>query len=257
MKKIISATALLIAASAFANAATALTLKISEDAGHTVNDDVLDVSSYGYFWNLQDSTGATRPDKASGNAWAGVAQTSETTKDSDGSVYKALTTSGNTDYSIAFDSSMTSFTLNSALYLDSIDGSSAGSTYTINLGENGSITTSGTMNFGTGVKTAGLTISLTETDVLLSSAGRTLFSAGDFWNLSDAKLTLSVAGFTSVGVVGSVDKISAGQVGLVIKDSKTAIAYAVAAIPEPSAFGLLAGIGALALAISRRKRRKN
>ena len=84
----------------------------------------------------------------------------------------------------------------------------------------------------------------TGTDVNLST-GVASFNFGDNLTLSDTALSLDSA------VASNLGKYSVSQ-----SSSAITVTYISAAsfIPEPSAFGLLAGLGALALAAARRRR---
>lgn len=53
----------------------------------------------------------------------------------------------------------------------------------------------------------------------------------------------------------TLDGLAEGEFAVLAGNSGVSIIYNVAAVPEPSSFGLLAGLGAIALAVSRRKRR--
>ena len=259
MKNIIAITSLFAAGAAFANAATDLRYLICTDPGAPEElTSLIDVSSHGYFWHLQDDAGVTRP-SGTGNAWAGVPKKSGTTKDSEGSVYKSLTTAGNTDYNLIFSQTeAVSVLIDTAVYFNSFDvGSSVPSSFTFDFGTSGSITAKSKLNFGTKVKDEGGSINIVASGL---SAGerRLLLSTEEhngIWNLTDAdSVTLSVDGYTSLGLLTSTPQtLSAGQAALVYENKSL---YLVSGIPEPSAFGLLAGLGALALAGTRRRRRK-
>lgn len=117
----------------------------------TSGGDLLHVSDAGYFWNLQDKDGVTRPDRAEGNAWAGVAQTSGTTSKSENSVYQKLTTQGNTDYNLKLGGTSVNFELSSALssavYINELSTVSGLTSTTIKF-NGGTLTSAGSMNFG-------------------------------------------------------------------------------------------------------------
>ena len=261
MNKHLTVAALLVAGTALANAVTDLRYNKSENAA--AKPGLLDVSSYGYFWNLWDDTLETRPSGSDphglNNAWAGVPKTDNTTKDSEGSVYKALTTVGNTDYNLIFSQTdAVSLFVDTAVYFDSFNvGSSVPSSFTLDFGTSGSITAKSTLTFGTKVKEEGGSINIVASGIA-AGAERLLLSTENtngIWNLTDAKrVTLRVDGYdTSLGRVSEGTTLSAGQAALVYKNKGL---YLISGIPEPSAFGLLAGLGALALAASRRRRKK-
>ena len=258
MNRHITIAAFLVAGAAFANAATDLRYLICKDPGAPEElTSLIDVSSYGYFWHLQDDAGVTRP-SGTGNAWAGVPKTNGTTKDSEGSVYKSLTMAGNTDYNLIFSQTeAVSVLIDTAVYFNSFDvGSSVPSSFTFDFGTSGSITAKSTLNFGTEVKSEGGSIKIVASGV--SAGERRLLlsteSQDGILNLTDAKnVTLSVDGYdTSLGLLTSTPQtLSAGQAALVYENKSL---YLVSGIPEPSAFGLLAGLGALALVAARRRR---
>ena len=256
MNKHLTVAALLVAGAALANAAT--DLRYHKSAAATPG--LLDVSSYGYFWNLWDDTLKTRPygldSNGLNNAWAGVPKTADTTKDSEGSVYKALTTVGNTDYNLIFSQTdAVSLFVDTAVYFDSFNvGSSVPSSFTLDFGTSGSITAKSTLTFGTKVKEEGGSINIVASGIA-AGAERLLLSTENqngIWNLTDANsVMLRVDGYDTLGLVSEGTTLSAGQAALVYKNKGL---YLVSGIPEPSAFGLLAGLGALALAASRRRR---
>lgn len=172
------------------------------------NDDLLGVSEFGYFWHLQGSE--TRP-AGSGNAWAGVPQTAGTVWSDSGSVYSALTSSANTDYSITLNDGH-NYTISEAIYVQDFDGNgSAG----INLSftEGASITAAGHFNV-TSARKMSLTLSESMASVLAEGSDsiyeHTLISAGVFWNADRAAaadaITFNVQGlddtvFTNRGVI--------------------------------------------------------
>ncbi|MGN0884850.1 MAG: PEP-CTERM sorting domain-containing protein [Candidatus Spyradosoma sp.] len=118
--------------------------------------------------------------------------------------------------------------------------------------------------------TSSITIGLDFTDsMLVDTAGdtyvdtyvRTLITANTYTGITadtfalNNILDLDNRNYTNGGIVSSIENLAAGQYGLVFSGSNVQF-VAVAPVPEPSAFGLLAGLGALALAGTRRRRRK-
>ncbi len=102
--------------------------------------------------------------------------------------------------------------------------------------------------------TADATVSGRGTMTLISFAGNTDATAAfDTTGIAvhDAfgeSLTLNASAET-------LDGLAEGEFAVLARNSGVSIIYNVAAVPEPSSFGLLAGLGAIALAVSRRKRR--
>ncbi|MGF0069364.1 PEP-CTERM sorting domain-containing protein [Candidatus Spyradosoma sp. SGI.093] len=257
MKNIIAITSLFAAGTLCASAAGTLVYYGDTGAG----SDIFSASQWGYSTLFYDYTeNATRDD--------GKTLTTSTWADANSSVdsYKtAMQTVGNTDFSLRFDptiamSAATSvaFGISSAIYLDSFDvGSAAPTSFTLDFGTSGSITAKSKLNFGASVKDVDGSINIVASGIT-AGAERLLLSTENqygIWNLSDAtSVTLTVDGYdTSLGLVESGTVLSEGQAALVYKNKAL---YLVSGIPEPSAFGLLAGLGALALAGTRRRRRK-
>ena len=67
--------------------------------------------------------------------------------------------------------------------------------------------------------------------------------------------TLTPVGGLEMGTIGEACNISSVTLGGWASTSNNGCAMTVTSVPEPSAFGLLAGIGALALVASRRRRK--
>lgn len=118
--------------------------------------------------------------------------------------------------------------------------------------------------------TSSITIGVDFTDsMLVDTAGdtyvdtyvRTLITANTYTGITadtfalNNILDLDNRNYTNGGIVSSIENLAAGQYGLVFSGSNVQF-VAVAPVPEPSAFGLMAGLGALALAGTRRRRRK-
>lgn len=74
------------------------------------------------------------------------------------------------------------------------------------------------------------------------------------WESFDA-LSGPNSGFTIYGVVTTVRSDESGTISFTGTSNSEIAFLSVSTIPEPSAFGLLAGVGALALAVSRRRRK--
>lgn len=201
-------------------AASTLTTSYNSNVGtkgtvnETSNTDILAVSQWGYFWHLQDTDKVTRPDGGSDNAWAGVAQTTNTTWESDNSIYKALTTEGNTDYSVKLGES-TNYIISRSIY---VQGFSVANTGSVNLtyAEDGCITTeknagsytlSNVFNFGTA--DVSLSITLNAENVLQKGFYNQTLIDGTIWNvnhISTASITLSnVDGINDGGLIYSKD----------------------------------------------------
>lgn len=321
MKTLLIVAAALAAFSVSASAAIELTLKKGSGVGVDTNDyEILSVSQWGYFWNLQDPTGATRSDGIAGdNAYANDAD------DGTSGVLTSLKSSGNTDYSIKNNASdgMSKMTLSDTIYLNTFSNAVSGATITadsnttnivaqafdisasltttggivltggsislggtlsaynftasapsisVDFGVSGAIKTTREINFGQSVESFTFNFELSDGQLSSLAAGtdveRTLLeglSNYGIWNLydraEDAKTisseTLSNAGYECVGLVKDASEIGEGQYGLLYTDNSSSVTVklVVNAIPEPSAFGILAGMGALALAVSRRRRR--
>lgn len=268
MKKHITLSALLVTGSALANAATDLTY-----IGN-VNYDLLAYSEWGYFFNLEDTkvdgTWGTRPgDPEIGTtalAFAGVPRDSSTNPNSEGSVYKALTTIGNTDYNLIFKNTG-SVTINHDVYFNQVSTSGSLASYTLNFGTTGSITTGDKLDFGASASSIAISVDI-DTNALVSGENyeRTLLTGKSnwgIWNYSDRNPSLTniesleALGYDNIGVVTDKSTIGTGEYGLFYSNTNNTdtVSLIVGVIPEPSAFGLLAGLGALALVGARRRRR--
>ena len=102
------------------------------------------------------------------------------------------------------------------------------------------------------------------------NANATVSGSGTMTLISFADNTDATAAFDTTGIAvhdafgesltlnasaGTLDDLAEGEFAVLAESSGVSIIYNVAAAPEPSSFGLLAGLGAIALAVSRRKRR--
>ncbi|MGN0860580.1 MAG: PEP-CTERM sorting domain-containing protein [Candidatus Spyradosoma sp.] len=254
MNKHITIAAFLVAGAAFANAAGTLVYVGGRNSG----TDIFSASSFGYSEMFHDYTAnASRSD--------GRTHTTSTWVEAHSYVagYEtSMKTEGNTDFSLRFDTEVSEttpldFGISCAIYLDSFYvGSAAPTSFTLDFGTSGSITAKSKLDFGTSVKSEGGSIKIVASGV--SAGERRLLlsteSQDGILNLTDAKnVTLSVDGYdTSLGLLTSTPQtLSAGQAALVYENKSL---YLVSGIPEPSAFGLLAGLGALALVAARRRR---
>ena len=183
---------------------------------------------------------------------------------------------------LQLNSSDISLDLDGALSLSNIvAGSQAPTSVLIDLGSSGSIVASSDINFGTKVKEATGNITIKVDTSTLTSEGRVLFKAGiNQWgygisNLADANALTLIVGdgefntytwsdptlinaTNNAGNYKDVTWIWADKnLSLVLlQDDEGVSTLTLYTIPEPSAFGLLAGVGALALCVSRRRRVK-
>ncbi len=188
-------------------------------------------------------------------------------------VSTALTTPGSEDYSLNFKDTATEvhFAVNDNLYFYQIYSEGSIGSYTIDFGENGSITAStnydkwgGAIRFTYGAKvTFNVTVSSEQlsasslyTRALMSTPETEANGVNGTWNVTD-NLTVNVTGLDGYENKGKIDDASVlakGEYGYIVSNGDV-ISLAVATIPEPSAFGMLAGLGALALVASRRRRK--
>jgi len=147
-----------------------------------------------------------------------------------------------------------SFSLLSAGYVDSGKSGSLGNT------TQGTITIAGTYNGASVSYTSG---SPDDTACYNGSTAKGTYEAR-VYSFSGANfdagssLTISGSGYFGYAVVSTKDNSSISpQTNTTVSNSKTwnsVFSLSVSAVPEPSAFGLLAGLGAIALAVSRRRR---
>ncbi|MGN0864944.1 MAG: PEP-CTERM sorting domain-containing protein [Akkermansia sp.] len=201
----------------------------------------------------------------------------------DGSVVTTLTTENNADYSLVFDPSQNgnvttpSFKLNQAIYLNQLDVAGDKNTnkpfptsFTIDFGTAGSITTSSHLNFGQSVTSITLSASLTteQLSTLAAAPGnvvtRTLMTGnGDsgIWNFIDAHVTKKITidnleGYQCVGQVASAEVLENGQFGFIYTGGGQYSANSVQLVvkaPEPAT----ATLSLLALAgLAARRRRQ-
>lgn len=150
-------------------------------------------------------------------------------------------------------------------------GSTAPTSVSIDFGTSGKITATQNLDFGTSVETFEFTLTLTDGQLneLNNGADVTreiLLGQGDYgiWNFGDrGTKTISITNWDNsnenyVGLITDTSTLGAGEWGFIYKDSNSqdSVSIYIAGIPEPAAFGLLAGVGALALCVSRRRRVK-
>ena len=154
------------------------------------------------------------------------------------------------------------FTVGGVLYFGSRNSSYTGITQNTSIAfGSGSSITAGTVSTvaASGGKSY-LTVSVDYVAAMLASsyAWDLITTTNGFTNYTSDAITLSNisaldnVGYTNAGVLASADDLGAGQYGLVFANNKLSF---VSSVPEPSAFGLLAGVGALAFVAARRRRR--
>lgn len=239
MKKIITAAALIAASTALTNAATVLTTTFSNAAQTSATAVSLTNAS-----DIADVSAGTASVTAGTNLLVTDSQGKTTAAGADATFYSPNANVGTgTSWTATFSySDVSGITQIDSLTLDVGLFNSSGAwqsssvtryidfTATIKSGE----TTLGTYSVSD-YSITGKDSSNTHATVVLS--GNTL----SFANVSNFTVEFTVAKGASNGTNGT-------YVGL------NSVAFNGSAIPEPSAFGLLAGIGALALAVSRRRR---
>ena len=192
-----------------------------------------------------------------------------------GSVVNTLKTVGDNTYDLTFDPTRDggiknpSFALNDAIYLNSLTiGENKPTSFTINFGTSGSITTAQNINFGESVQSFTISASMTDEQLVDLEAGkvvtRTLMTGNanwGIWNFGDkGTKTFSIdnlAGYTYVGAVENTDELKDGEFGYIYTntDSVDTVALAVKglSVPEPTT----ATLSLLALAgLAARRRRK-
>ena len=142
---------------------------------------------------------------------------------------------------------------------------SAPETQTFALGSAGKLTTGSRLyTDGTKIKFTGTVDRGSGSTYVLSK--RTLFdgksringdTAADITALFNNSITAEFAGLNTYDDTLDEDALTAADAGkyFLSTDGKNIVLNYVSAIPEPSAFGLLAGLGALALVASRRRRK--
>jgi len=175
---------------------------------------------------------------------------------------------------LQLNSSSVSLDLDGVLSLEKMTvGNTMPTSVSIDFGTTGKITTTQELNFGTSVTEFTFTLTLTEDQLNDLNSGKDvsreiLLGSGNhgIWNFVDhGEKTISITNWENsagyVGAVASIDELEAGQWGYISFDGNAAnvadsVTFVMAGIPEPSAFGLLAGVGALALVVSRRRRVK-
>ena len=164
-----------------------------------------------------------------------------------------------------FGGDATSVDVNKFYYVSGLSSSSAyasSGNITFNFGEVGAIYSRYQTNFSSKFASLTLNVSLSGSGerVLFSTADAligsgysysTLTASDDFFSTT----TLKADGYTVLdGVYKDKETLSlnAGEAALVYQNNTISVVYS--AVPEPSAFGLLAGLGALALVAACRRR---
>lgn len=192
------------------------------------------------------------------------------------SVVTALTTENDATYNLVFnpsqDSSVTtpSFKLNQAIYLYEVNvaGDTLPTSFTIDFGTAGSITTGSHLNFGQSVTSFTLSASLTEEQLSTLAAApgnvvtRTLMTGkggNGIWNFIDRgtkKITIdNLEGYVYVGQVASAEVLKNGEFGFIYTGDKASAnsLQLVVKAPEPTT----ATLSLLALAgLAARRRRQ-
>lgn len=190
-----------------------------------------------------------------------------------GSIVDTLKTAGDSTYDLTFTPTKDgniktpSFTLNDAIYLNSLTvGSDAPTSFTIDFGIAGSITTAEKINFGQSVTSFTFSATMTDTQLTDLEAGavvtRTLMTGnGDYgiWNFGDKgdkSITINnLNGYKCVGAVANENVLNAGEFGYIYNngDTKDSIVLVVKGVPEPSTVTL--SLLALAALMARRRRK--
>lgn len=260
MKKYIALVALLSAGTPLSFAVIELSYKPGSGTGYVEAKDnhLTAVSEWGYFWNIYDQSGLTRPENNAGNAYA------------NGGVYNAITTADNSEYNLSIAEDYT-ININESVYFNSV--SSTATNLTLAFGSSGSITTAQNINFGQGSnKSLSISVVLSEeeqNDISTAEgvATRVLLQGNanyGIWNYSEigtkSLVLVGLEGYSFNSNAKNISDLQAGEYGLFYSDTGTVdkISFAVKsvlAVPEPSAFGLFAGLSALVLVASRRRRR--
>lgn len=192
-----------------------------------------------------------------------------------GSIVDTLKTVGDVTYDLTFASKKDSnvrtpsFALNDAIYLNSLTvGSLNPTSFTINFGTAGSITTAQNINFGEAVTSFTLSASMTDEQLVDLEAGkvvtRTLMTGNanwGIWNFGDKGTKTFIVdnldGYKYVGAVANADELQAGQFGYIYNDTGSIDSVDLVvkglSIPEPTTATL--SLLALAGLAARRRRR--
>lgn len=239
MKKLFTCAALLAASAALSSAASVVSYDLSTVSGVPSSTDT--TYSIGEIGTLLDETvSLTWNSTGSAKIWA---NSSDSTTVANSYAVAALNELGVTAISVGDTVTTSGYGAGSATQTLVVSGLTAGDTYTI------------AVVVGCGVGTATYSISdgtlVSYTYYELSSETDTGTSSSDD---EDVSLSLEVSTSDAYLVVADITADDNGEISIQGVGSTKAAFGLFAIVPEPSAFALLAGVGALAFAASRRRR---
>lgn len=235
------------------------------------DNDMLNVSVWGYFWNLHSSASPASNTNiyAANPIYKGTFEdknpcdTSDADDMSNG-VYNAILTEGNTDYDLVLSGSAVNLEVGSAVYFNTVTpGTTAPTAITLNLGTDGSITTAKEMNFGAGKPTITLQVALSDSDVTALLGNETVYSrdllsalsSHGIWNAGSGngapekfdRISLTLSNIDALNLtqhegllVSDIDQLAVGEYGLlytvgISSDAKTSnVLTLVVKTPEPA-----------------------